>query len=516
MPTRRQFLGAVVSALAAPSLARPRAVTPPVRTPGGAILAALADAQSIGPGVGPYTRYLWLGPIPAEERPAFVQTFSLHVNLLSRETDFVEPRQVAEDLLAVNILDYGWDADVYYLAKTLDPYFHVRLKRPSGEVLSDHAPWLPYEETRTLARLVDSRSPLLRADWFLANTCRQLSLNNKLTGFGYYDFLGLKSRGDFFRLIGLDPGKYEKAKDQIRGNNIRGAVEQGKSGVATHNRQFERLVSDNGGAWFTLDADDSTGKKNAVQLLRRGDFQHQAEEWYGVLPNGLPVTLLCDAQGVLQATAPDFIGIDDSPDVIGRDHRIHANLACLRCHKEDGLRPPREWVRENMRSAQAPGGKAGVGLSATDYKDYLALKRQFFSDLEKWFRQDRAVYAEAFLAATTVQAGCVVPKPLAGLGVAKAARQFARTYNAYAEHALELPQAAAECGLSSDEFRGRLKLYAAAKRRSPYPQIDNPLAPFLRMPPGDVGRLYFEEFYGVLMLALQGLDVPREYVGVGK
>ncbi|MFX8805542.1 hypothetical protein ABTM67_20535, partial [Acinetobacter baumannii] len=59
-----------------------------------------------------------------------------------------------------------------------------------------------------------------------------------------------------------------------------------------------------GRRWKTLDSNLARGKSNAIQALRKGDYQHKAEEHYGFLPNGLFAFLLATDKGVRQDTAP--------------------------------------------------------------------------------------------------------------------------------------------------------------------------------------------------------------------
>jgi hypothetical protein len=414
-------------------------------SPSSALSAAVADAARLPPTVRVLTRYLDLSALPPTMRADAIKTLAFHTNQLSRNPEFVRPRAVNDELLAVVLTDYGWKSTTWEKLANIEPYYHVQLLeqwpggysgatfyKPGRYRTPAAAPWLDAKQIAYLIIATQSQAPIVRADWWFVQSARQLSLDNNQTGAGYYDWLGITKRADFERLVKLN------AKDSIEiGKEIRAAVE--RSGVATQNRQIVRLQALTGGYWTTLDTDDSTGRGNAIRNLGRGDYQHLAEEIYAPLSNGLFAYFLGDVNGKRQDSAPDFIGADDSPLRSGKDARIHVCKSCIACHT-DGLRSIDDWVRRTLRSP--------LGLQSPDYAKYVELRRQYFSNLDRQLNRDREVYADAV-------------KELTGWTTGANAIAFANLWNWYAIRDRSLEDIAREIGRDPAAFRAALQTYAA-------------------------------------------------------
>src|SRR5262249_7238827 len=152
-----------------------------------------------------------------------------HLNLLSREGDLAFPVSVADDLVRLDLRHWRLDPLTWEKLAKIDPYFHTRVKplkdarveevwpgdsqyrrgvdlalKEAGSRLHIPAFWLPAAESSLLRHKTYSEAPILSGEWFFVQSARQLSLRNKQEGVGYYDWLGLKDRGAFFRVIGLN------------------------------------------------------------------------------------------------------------------------------------------------------------------------------------------------------------------------------------------------------------------------------------------------------------------------
>lgn len=441
---------------AAPVVSEKRTIAKPVTlemygSPAQAVRDALMDARKLPPGVVEHTRYLSLYNVPHAERAAWECVLRFWTNSLSRESSFAFPRRVCDDLYAVNVLDYGpvW-RDVWERQANVDPYFHVQLavetvtKDKLGKVVKRATkqqgflpPWLPVAESVELGQRTQSVAPVIRADWWLMQSCRQLSLNNDdKSGIGYYDWLGLAKLEDFEKLCRID----SKASIEI-GRDVRAALT--RSGVAIANRGIERDQALTGAHWKTLDSKSNVGRNNAIRNLGRGDFLHDAEERIGVLPNGLHVYFLNDFPGKnRQDSAPDFVGGNHAPLHVGNDYRIHSADACVRCHVE-GLRGIDDWVRRVL--------KAPLGLQSPDYAKLIELRRQYYSDLKDQLAEDNRLYCKAL-------------KVCNGLDPAENARLFAKAVDWYALRDRTAADVAIELGVSRAELFYALKAEAATPK----------------------------------------------------
>lgn len=458
--------------------------------PSQALAVAFSDCRKLSPDAQQHVRYLSFYNVPLVDLPTARKVVTFQLNAVSRNAEIRFPVSVRPDLFRIDLREYQISTKVWDKLAESDPYFHVTVREqwPGGIDPVDglnykagtylrpgvSAPWLD-PNIVVLSSMTYSKAPLLRADWWFVQAARQLNLNNQDAGTGYYDFLGIKNRDDFFKLIVMN----EKDSRKI-GRDIKAAVD--KSGVAKQNRQIIRLQSLTGGSWVTLDTSNSTGRGNAVRNLKDGDYDHEAEEHFGVLPNRLPVVLLCDKGGKLQPSAPDFIGVDDSPLRTGKDARIHVGKNCWNCHlSESGLRSIDDWAR---RTLQKP-----LGLQAVSYDDFTTLNRQYFSSLVRDLKADRSVYEEAFLE-------CCGMKP------AELAKAFAAQWDWYAERDRTLADMAVEIGTTAPLLLTALKAEALTVGYA-----DLPFSGFLKedadgKPAPETVRIeYVEEFYP----ALQGI-----------
>lgn len=472
---------------------------PALASPASAVAAAWEDARALPPEVRKSIRYLDATDFRADEFAEFEQGYAFHYNqLIAFRREHQRLRRVVQGVYAVDLAAANWKAAVWEKLSEVEPYYleqeFVEKYWPGGVWPGDGKHYAansftfkavqPYYDGRRydlgkmkeLAGWLNTSLPIVNAGWFLVQTSRQLNLQNKDTGAGYYNFLNVRDRKSFLALVDLD-----EAKSLKHGFDLRGTL--AKSGVNQNGRQVGYLKSFVGAAYYTLDADATQGRANPVRNLARGDFKHKAEEWYAALPNGLFAFFLGDQNGKIQATAPDFIGPDKSPLNTGGDGRIHSGISCVRCHVE-GLRPVDDWARRVLR------GPAGLFVEEKDgngYKKFLELTSQYFSDFNGQLETDKATYAAAL-------------KKLNGLTPAQNADVYSRLYSRYVERDYGTREIAALMGVEETKLITRLKDYAKAKGG----RIDLLLVGLLAVPQEPLRVEHLEELMPTIWKAYGG------------
>jgi hypothetical protein len=494
------------------------------------VRAAYADCLKLPAEAQRHALYLWTGAVPTEHRKEFDILLRYHVNQLSRGGFLVPPRLVSQDLYAVDIRDYRWDRKTVDKLADVDPYYHAIVevekevefddveeygywtdstgkRLPIGEgntrnkqgdktitwtttrtekvkktkkvrmkQASATSPFLPTKEMSGLIELTQCKAPILRGDWFFSQTVINA---NRVAG--YYTFLGLKSRADFEKLTGFDE---KKARERYRATLA--IIRKNDSGVAQQNRLILGAGAIGNGYWKTLDVfDSSTKRKNAIAALD-DEFEHDAEEHYGFLPNYLFAFYLSDVRGVQQDSAPDKIGSDTTST--NNDGRIHVCLSCIRCHKE-GLRPIRDFARKLF----APPG----ALEEKDYDRFERLRSLYLNEFQPQLDADRLAY-EGALWKITLHFTLFGYR---GWAPGKLSSVIRDAWRDYADTDLNADRMAFEVGVDTRVFVGRVRSYVSRKRPS-----DNVLKQFLHEPPYAMDRDSFEERYAILATIARGLD----------
>jgi len=495
--------------------AAPRQTEPP--SPAAAVASAWADARRLGDDAH-YFRYFRV-TTTGKDYDDFLVAFSLHLNLLSTKGVIKHPTPVAPYLLRIDVRDYGWEDklgtweqlakfDFVYHQKAvvqqetivrqywpggLDPqkgkHYDAaiyRIKKQAGDVIDVHAVWLGQEDVDGLRKTLYTEAPIVDAEWFFVQSARQTSLqNDDAPGVGYNDWLGIKSRDDFLKLTGTDRDVAKRVFAEWR------AVVD-RSGISVQNRQIVAFGGASGKAWGTLDTFAQKGRGVAKRNLRDGEFAHDAEEWIGRLGNGLWVTGLFDKNGKAQASAPDKIGPDDSALNKGRDHRVHANLSCIRCHwtDKDGLKPVNDWARKTFRSSGV------LRLADYDKKVLLELESQYLRDLDEVLDDERRLFARAIGRAT---ASKLHPK---GLTMAAAAKLYAETWDRYVLAPVTLESGSLELGVAASTLKSAIGKHAKIRG-----QTDLVLAGFLDGQ--SLTRLEWEDSWPLAAALAAGIDPPE-------
>lgn len=493
------------------------AVGPVVAGPAESVTAAWVDVQKVPLELRTHTRYLSLYHFTPEQRKEFLLVLAFHCNSLSRESDLVAPVLVGNDLVRVNMIDYGWTREVWEKLTNSEPYYHVRVdgkglvlpkvktidvpvvsvipvnaikervsfdfgktwvnrfsvdngrtwkiadekveaKKEEVKGIAAHAPWLPAQDITSLALATNSDAPIVRADWFIFQTAIQQD-----RAAGYYDFLGVgKEEKDFQELVIVDVKLAQRARMEMLASVAR-------SGVTLNNRGIEWYKTIRGHYFRTQDYKSSTFKQNTLRLLD-GDTEPpkgDASEQYGTLPNGLWAFWLQDGNGKRQDVAPDFIASDGMAS--GTDRRVHVGLSCIRCH-ETGIQPINDFVR---RVYQGP-----LLLASPDYAKTKRLRQLYLSDLEEQVKDAQAYYAKRL-------------KKLNGLTPEANARAYAKVWDQFVERDLGLEDVCRELNVEKVFFLERLKAYASKGGADPV------LASLLANPPEPMRREHFEEVYSL-------------------
>lgn len=480
-------------------------------SPADAVSSAHADLQKVPERDRPFVRYHSLYHVPAKDRETFLKVHSFQVNSLSRKARLRRSQDAlaAPDLVRLDVRDFGWDPKTYDKLSEADPYFHVlvqveeeetvekvwpggvwpgdgkfypkgafkiqeRLKAVKGKPRAATAPWLPADKVKDLVEQTGSSSPVLRADWFLVQTGIQ-----RTRVAGYYDFLGLKKRDDFWALIGFN---LKDAQDRQR--EIASIVRS--SGVSEYPRQVYRFGANDFGYWQTRDVFDKTVKeRNAVNALN-GDFKHDAEEHYGFLPNGLFGYYLSDANGEQQDYAPPEVGFDSTATNNGA--RIHIFKSCVTCHKE-GLRPLKDYGRTLFRGP--------TQLVSFDKKKFERLEQLYLLPLLRWYDRDANDFAK-----TLADLNGPDWTPL------KNAQEYSRFWKRWAEDEVTLEQAALEIGdgQSAANLKKLLVKYATPADKGGLGQVvPNAILAYMQDTPDTLLRPHLEEAYYYLQSASRGL-----------
>jgi hypothetical protein len=356
------------------------------------------------------------------------------------------------------------------------------------------------EQRDALTALVDgtqSSVPVVGGLWFLQQTAIQFGRTP-----GYYDFLGVKDRDGFEKLIGFNA----KLNEESRRVALLEAV--AVSGVAQQPRriQIDNTIGDTR-YYRTFDNDKAVDEANPLRVFDDKNFKHKAEEAIGSKPDGWLAWGLFQADGTRQDSAPDFIGGDRTSK--SNDLRIHVNLACWRCHTAEqlggkaGLQDIRQWVRGH------PPTLPPLGLQSPDY----ALRKQFAQEYGRpiipVLERDRLTVAEKV-------------KSVTGLDAAKFGVAYGDAFFVAAEQPVGIAEAEADLGVDRamvlKAWGTTLRLYQAldpvlvnlVRETGANPQVLQALS--LPGTPG-VGRPQWEEAFFLAEAALRGI-APVEAVKV--
>ncbi len=377
----------------------------------------LTDLQALEPRQRRFMRYLSLthlrnARLPDEELEKERHALAKLVNSLSWHPRLTRPTRIdaSATLYRIDLRDYRWPARAWDRLATTYPF---RLGE-EGEAF------------RTAAELTGSERPLLRADWFLATASRPPF---------YHDFLQLPTTDRALeRLVLVDvPGDIQDDACVRAGFN--------GSGVSRNNRVLERHDAAHGAYWRSYDFSDNTDRQNVFQrplgpLPGPAGFIPAGGEIIFNLPNGLQAYMLVDGNGRRIDKAPgDIVSDPKRPDKL-----VENGLSCISCHAR-GLLPKDDQVRAHVQKNRA-------AFAAADREAILALYAPP-ARLRGLLTRD----AERFTGA------------LQRLGVPMTEPEQVETAVLRFEAVLDLSAAAAEAGLTPEDFTTRLRRAPALQAR---------------------------------------------------
>ncbi len=364
----------------------------------------LADLQSVEPRERRFMRYLTLNHLPAAERETSGQALAKLVNSLSWQAHVTRPRAVDAEktVYRLDLRDYKWTARQWDRLAVTYPY-------KVGE---------PGDAAKALATLASCDLPVLRGDWFLATASRPPF---------YHDFLQLPSTDH-----ALERSLQVDVAANLQDDNAVRAGFNG-SGVSRNNRIIERHAAVHGAYWRSYDFSDNTGRQNVFEhplgpATGTSSFVQAGGEIIFHLPNGFQAYLLVNGEGRRIDKAPGEIVSDPKrPDKL-----VETGLSCMSCHVV-GLLPKDDQVRAHVL-------KNGSAFAKSDRESALALYPAA-ARMKALLEEDNERFARA-LKQAGVPAG--EPEPISAAVL-------------HYEATVDLAAAAAEAGLTPDEFAARLR-----------------------------------------------------------
>jgi serine/threonine-protein kinase len=293
-----------------------------------AVLTAIIGHQlKASPDVQPHLRYFTLThlhnnpEVEDEDLRLTRAALSKAVNSLTRSPRVTVPEPIdpAATILAVDIRELGWDADLW--RKVLGEYpYGLDYKGSSSPALVN--------TQRTLDKLTHGELVHLRADWFVATATRPPL---------YYDLLRLPKTVDELERHVLRVNFLRNFQaDQL----VRGGFQQ--SGVSGQNRLVERHDAELGGYyWKSYDFKPRRARANLTRFplgpefagnpYPKQAFQHDGGEMIFGLPNGMQGYFLSDGKGKRIDEGPTDV-VSDALKTSGTPAIVNGT-SCMHCHK---------------------------------------------------------------------------------------------------------------------------------------------------------------------------------------
>lgn len=439
-----------------------------------AVALAWIDAARLDPATAAYVRYFYDPEEDLEAREDNYSILSLQLNLLSRGPNIERPIRVARGLYRANLLAYQIDPVVFASTRVVDTYFHTPVRGADGAVTHAVPAYLPQAELKALGEKLQSPAVavIYRADWWVHKT----GVQEGRDGFGYYDYLKLKTGTDVDELAGQDQKKAEREFAEL-------AAVIRESGIAVGARQVFRFGTRRGCYWETRDPDAEKLAGNAnpdanaeAQTRLFDDYKFAGKEIIFTLPNRLPGFALENAKDELVKSGPPNLVGDKRPQFNGQDARVHVGAGCVTCHNGGALKPLNDYMRRAYRQGR------GVAIGSPDYALTQRIQRVYFGPLQETYDADSAAFAQAYLRAS-------------GIPAASVPRTYVRVWERY-----RAPLTAARAAVELDTTRECLRTALAWRASTSGLGVNLPLESWLG-PEDDeipVNRSIFELAYPLL------------------
>jgi WD40 repeat protein/mono/diheme cytochrome c family protein len=374
-----------------------------------------------------FTRYFTLtnlanAGLADDELQTYRNALAKLLNSLSWHPHITLPEPIDADrtILRIDLRDFVWDANLW------------------NRLLADY-PYGVFPDTaaaRACSVATATRLPCLRADWFIATASRPPL---------YQDLLQLPtSAGELERQLRVDvPADLQQERVARAGFN--------GSGVSRNNRLIERHVSVFGAYWRTYDFESvpqNLVDRSSLLPDRRNLFayplgpgvsdnlfRHAGGEIIFNLPNGLQGYMLVNAINERIDKGPLAIVSDPKRP----DRAVETGVSCMNCHYS-GILPKADQIRAYVEKNPQAFSRNDAALIGALYVPEAKMKALMDEDAER-FR-----------------------KALAKTGNKVTTAEPVMTCTLRYEADMDLPTAAAEAGLPTEEFRSRLLQSEAVAR----------------------------------------------------
>lgn len=378
--------------------------------------------------------HLYNAGLAEEELHTLQLALSKLLNSLSWDRKILTPTPIDPNrtVYRIDVRDLRWTRELWEALSLAYPY-NIQY---SGKTALD------------CYKLSSTRTPVLRADWFVAEA----------------------SSGPLYHALLQVPDTVEGLQRQLKvsfSQNLRQdrANRAGftNSGISLNPRVIERHETSDGACWVSYDFAASAGTRNFFNNPL--SFDYDGGEIIFSLPNGLQAYMVIDREGRRLEKAPTKI----VRDLKSRDATVVNGISCMRCHAS-GILPKHDEVRVHARANSKAFGAETLKTILALYPEHDVLDKQIKED------QDRFRDALAKIGITRLSAE--------GEPIYNTAQRF--------QEPLDLRLASAEVGKTPEEFHAALdKLVSLQKQVGP-----------LRIAGSTVPRDVYEEAYGTLVSSL--------------